>query len=224
MEGIIGMVTRKRCALCNSPDRDEIERRLEQEAESADVIDSEYDWPSGTTSRHQRNHMGNYVNSSNPRCALCTFEGRSVLEEQLSDGRMSPAVAAKILDSSENQVKRHMTNHLQPLVQESAAMTIARKEVDEIDTLSVNIERLEDKLDSLFHHDDLDPKYIDSLTKLAKEVRESLRYLLEFKGKLVHKRQDTVIITQMQIIQEVLAQNHPDVWVDVRSKLQEKMQ
>jgi len=47
---------------------------------------------------------------------------------------------------------------------------------------------------------------------------------LEFKGKLVHKRQDTVIITQMQIIQEVLAQNHPDVWVDVRSKLQEKMQ
>ena len=90
--------------------------------------------------------------------------------------------------------------------------------------MSVNIERLEDKLDSLFHHDDLDPKYIDSLTKLAKEVRESLRYLLEFKGKLVHKRQDTVIITQMQIIQEVLAQNHPDVWVDVRSKLQEKMQ
>lgn len=168
--------------------------------------------------------MGNYVNSSNPRCALCTFEGRSVLEEQISDGRMSPAVAAKILDSSENQVKRHMTNHLQPLVQESAALTIARREVDEIDTLSVNIERLENKLDTMFDHDDLDPKYIDSLTKLAKEVRESLRYLLEFKGKLVHKRQDTVIITQMQIIQEVLAQNHPDVWVDVRSKLQEKMQ
>jgi len=113
---------------------------------------------------------------------------------------------------------------LQPLVQESAALTIARREVDEIDTLSVNIERLENKLDTMFDHDDLDPKYIDSLTKLAKEVRESLRYLLEFKGKLVHKRQDTVIITQMQIIQEVLAQNHPDVWVDVRSKLQEKMQ
>ena len=218
------MVTRKRCALCNSPDRDEIERRLEEEGENADIIDREYDWASGTTSRHQRNHMGNYVNASNPRCALCTSEARSIIEEQLSEGRMTPTVAAKMLDSSENQIKRHMTNHLQPLVQESAALTIAKKEVDEIDTLSLNIERLESKLDSLFSHDDLDPKYIDSLTKLAKEVRESLRYLLEFKGKLVHKRQDTVIITQMQIIQEVLAQNHPDVWVDVRSKLQEKMQ
>ena len=218
------MVTRKRCALCNSPDRDEIERRLEEEGENADIIDREYDWASGTTSRHQRNHMGNYVNASNPRCALCTSEARSIIEEQLSEGRMTPTVAAKMLDSSENQIKRHMTHHLQPLVQESAALTIAKKEVDEIDTLSLNIERLENKLDSLFSHDDLDPKYIDSLTKLAKEVRESLRYLLEFKGKLVHKRQDTVIITQMQIIQEVLAQNHPDVWVDVRSKLQEKMQ
>ena len=168
--------------------------------------------------------MGNYVNSSNPRCALCTSEARSIIEEQLSEGRLTPTVAAKMLDSSENQIKRHMTNHLQPLVQESAAMTIAKKEVDEISTLSANIERLDDKLDFLFLQDDLDPKYIDSLTKLAKEVRESLRYLLEFKGKLVHKRQDTVIITQMQIIQEVLAQNHPDVWVDVRSKLQEKMQ
>ena len=218
------MVTRKRCALCNSPDRDEIERRLEEEGENADMIDREYDWASGTTSRHQRNHMGNYVNASNPRCALCTSEARSLIVEQLSEGKMTPTVAARVLDSSENQVKRHMTNHLQPLVQESAALTIAKKEVDEIDTLSLNIERLENKLDSLFSHDDLDPKYIDSLTKLAKEVRESLRYLLEFKGKLVHKRQDTVIITQMQIIQEVLAQNHPDVWVDVRSKLQEKMQ
>ena len=218
------MVTRKRCALCNSPDRNEIERRLEEDGDNADLIDREYEWASGTTSRHQRNHMGNYVNSSNPRCALCTSEARSIIEEQLSEGRLTPTVAAKMLDSSENQIKRHMTNHLQPLVQESAAMTIAKKEVDEISTLSANIERLDDKLDFLFLQDDLDPKYIDSLTKLAKEVRESLRYLLEFKGKLVHKRQDTVIITQMQIIQEVLAQNHPDVWVDVRSKLQEKMQ
>ena len=218
------MVTRKRCALCNSPDRNEIERRLEEDGDNPDLIDREYEWASGTTSRHQRNHMGNYVNSSNPRCALCTSEARSIIEEQLSEGRLTPTVAAKMLDSSENQIKRHMTNHLQPLVQESAAMTIAKKEVDEISTLSANIERLDDKLDFLFLQDDLDPKYIDSLTKLAKEVRESLRYLLEFKGKLVHKRQDTVIITQMQIIQEVLAQNHPDVWVDVRSKLQEKMQ
>ena len=71
--------------------------------------------------------------------------------------------------------------------------------------------------------DEIHPKYIDSLTKLAKEVRESLRYLLEFKGKLVHKRQDTIIVAQMQIVQEVLAQNHPQVWLDVKQKMEEKM-
>ena len=61
------------------------------------------------------------------------------------------------------------------------------------------------------------------IRKLAKEIRESLRYLMEFKGKLVHKRQDTVIIAQMQIVQEVLAQNHPQVWLDVKSKMEEKL-
>ena len=68
------------------------------------------------------------------------------------------------------------------------------------------------------------PKYVDSLTKLAKEIRESLRYLMEFKGKLVHKRQDTIIIAQMQVVKEVLAQNHPKVWLDVKSKLEEREQ
>ena len=33
---------------------------------------------------------------------------------------------------------------------------------------------------------------------------------MEFKGKLVHKRQDTIIVHQMQVIKEVLAQNHPE--------------
>jgi hypothetical protein len=28
----------------------------------------------------------------------------------------------------------------------------------------------------------------------------------------------------MQIVQEVLAQNHPEVWLDVRSKMEEKLQ
>jgi small-conductance mechanosensitive channel len=114
--------------------------------------------------------------------------------------------------------------HLKPIVQKSAANMIAKQEVDEIETLSANITRLEQKIDTLFSEDSTDPKYIDSLTKLAKEVRESLRYLLEFKGKLVHKRQDTIIVHQMQVIKEVLAQNHPDVWLDVRKQMEEKLQ
>ena len=79
-------------------------------------------------------------------------------------------------------------------------------------------------MELLFQKEELGFKEIDALTKLAREVRESLKYLMEFKGKLVHKRQDTIIITQMQVIKEVLAQGHPDVWIDVKNKMQERLQ
>ena len=47
---------------------------------------------------------------------------------------------------------------------------------------------------------------------------------MEFKGKLVHKRQDTIVIAQMQIVKEVLAQQHPNVWLDDKKQMQEKLQ
>ena len=47
---------------------------------------------------------------------------------------------------------------------------------------------------------------------------------MEFKGKLIHKRQDTIIVAQMQIVQEVLAQNNPEIWLDIKKKMQEKLQ
>ena len=173
------MITRKRCPLCTHEDRSQLEADLESMSYTTDTLDQQMNWPSGTSSRHQRNHMGNYTNSSNPRCKLCVNPIRNELEEQLHDGNMTPAGAANIVGCSEDQVVRHMKSHLQPLVQESAAQLIAKKEVDEIDT---------------------------------------------FKGKLVHKRQDTIIVHQMQIVKEVLAQNHPEVWLDVRNKMQEKLQ
>ena len=117
-----------------------------------------------------------------------------------------------------------MNKHLKPIVQKSAAIEIMKRDLNEIDMLSDNVHRLEEKIEMLFDEDDLNPKYIDSLTKLAKEIRESLKYMLEFKGQLVHKRQDTIIIAQMQIVQEVLAQNHPEVWLDIKGKMKEKMQ
>lgn len=218
------MVTRRRCKLCNHEDREDLEAQLETLNIAPDDLDKQQQWPSGTSARHQRNHMGEYVDASNPRCNLCTHELRPLLEQKLSEGEVTPSAIATMVECSEEQVKRHMRKHLQPLVQKSAASLIARKEVDEIESLSKNISRLEDKIDILFDQEEMHPKYVDSLTKLAKEIRESLRYLMEFKGKLVHKRQDTVIIAQMQIVQEVLAQNHPQVWLDVKAKMEEKLQ
>ena len=47
---------------------------------------------------------------------------------------------------------------------------------------------------------------------------------MEFKGKLIHKRQDTIIFAQMQIVQEVLAENNPEIWLDIKKRMQEKLQ
>ena len=168
--------------------------------------------------------MGDYVNSSNPKCVLCTDPMRKHYEQALSNGDISAEAVAEALGTTNEQVQRHMKHHLAPIVQESAAVMIAKKEVNEIDLLSNNIQRLDSKLDDLFNAVDLEPREIDSLTKLAKEVRESLKYLMEFKGKLIHKRQDTIIFAQMQIVQEVLAENNPEIWLDIKKRMQEKLQ
>ena len=164
--------------------------------------------------------------SSNPQCKLCTDPLRKHYESALSEGNVSSEGVSTALGISKAQVQRHMKHHLTPIVQESAAMMIAKKEVNEIDLLSNNVERLDRRLEQVFDElgNELDPKMIDALTKLAREIRESLKYLMEFKGKLIHKRQDTIIVAQMQIVQEVLAQNNPEIWLDIKKRMQEKLQ
>ena len=218
------MVTRKRCGFCQHDEREELQEALEQGSVNCDDLDKNNNWRSGTAAQHQRNHMGDYVNSSNPKCALCTDPMRKHYEVSLSNGDISSDNIAEALETTKEQVQRHMKHHLAPLVQESAAVIIAKKEVNEIDLLSANIQRLDSKLNDLFNDIDLEPREIDSLTKLAKEVRESLKYLMEFKGKLIHKRQDTIIFAQMQVVQEVLAENNPQIWLDIKKRMQEKLQ
>tara|TARA_R110000765_G_scaffold177905_2_gene283361 strand:+ start:16705 stop:17364 length:660 start_codon:yes stop_codon:yes gene_type:complete len=217
-------ITRKRCAFCQHDQREELEAAIEQGTASCDDLDTRNDWRSGTTAQHQRNHMGEYTNSSNPKCKLCTDPMRKHYEEALSNGSITSDAISSALDLSKTQVQRHMKHHLAPLVQQSAATMIAKKEVNEIDLLSANVKRLDTKLNELFLNTELEPREIDSLTKLAKEVRESLKYLLEFKGKLIHKRQDTIIVAQMQVVQEVLAQNNPEICLDIKKKMQERLQ
>jgi len=216
--------TRKRCRLCQHPDREQLEERLTSLQITPDELDVEMQWPSGVSSRHLRNHMDTeYTDQSNPRCALCTSPQRQELELAIHEGELSPTTVAADLGVTRQQVMKHMNKHLKPIVQKSAAMEIMKKDLNEIDMLSDNIHRLEDKIELLFAEDDLNPKYIDSLTKLAKEIRESLKYMLEFKGQLVHKRQDTIIVAQMQVVQEVLAQQHPQVWLDIKKQMEDKL-
>ncbi|QDP51887.1 MAG: hypothetical protein GOVbin4206_54 [Prokaryotic dsDNA virus sp.] len=217
-------VTRKRCKFCQHEARDELESEIDSMSISCDDLDKREGWRSGTAAQHQRNHMGDYQNSSNPRCGFCTDPMRSHYEKALSSGEVTSEAIAETLSISKTQVQRHMKNHLAPLVQKSAANIIAKKEVNEIEMLSLNVQRLDAKVDELFGQDDLSHKELDALVKLAREVRESLKYIMEFKGKLVHRRQDTIIVHQMQVVQKVLAQNHPEVWLDVKKQMQEELQ
>jgi hypothetical protein len=217
-------VTRKRCKFCQHERRSELEEELSSMKISCDDLDKREGWRSGTAAQHQRNHMGDYENSSNPKCKFCTDPMRSHYETALSSGEITSEAIAETLGISKEQVQRHMKHHLAPLVQKSAANIIAKKDVNEIEMLSLNVQRLDSKVEELFSEGDLDPKQIDALVKLAREVRESLKYIMEFKGKLVHRRQDTIIVHQMQIVQKVLAENHPQVWLDVKKQMQEELQ
>ena len=220
------MVTRKRCGFCQHEDREELERMLENKETSCDDLDSRHGWRSGTAAQHQRNHMGNYDKASNPRCKLCTDPMRKHYEVALKEGNISSEAVSSALDMTKEQVQRHIKHHLTPIVQQSAAAIIAKKDVNEVELLSNNVAKLDHRLEQVFNElgNDLDPKMIDALTKLAREIRESLKYLMEFKGKLIHKRQDTIIVAQMQIVQEVLAQNNPEVWLEIKKEMQERLQ
>ena len=225
-ESDIMSVNRKRCGLCQHENRDELESLLEMGTTTCDELDNENNWRSGTAAQHQRNHMGEYKMSSNPKCVLCTDPMRKHYEQAINEGSITSEAVSSALDTTKTQVQRHMKHHLRPIVQESAAFMIAKKEVNEVDLLSNNVAKLDTRLEQVFNElgNDLDPKMIDALTKLAREIRESLKYLMEFKGKLIHKRQDTIIVAQMQVVQEVLAQNNPEIWLEIKSKMQEKLQ
>ena len=209
---------------CQHEDVDSLEQRLEDIDITCDDLDKEQSWRSGTSAQHQRNHMGDYVNSANPSCNLCSDPMRTHYESGLYDGSLEIDVVADILNTTKQQIQRHVKNHLQPIVQKSAASIIAKKELNEVDMLTNNLTLLDGKLTEIASKDDLDAKELDALVKLAREIRESLKYMMEFKGKLVHKRQDTIIVAQMQVVQEVLAQSNPQIWLDIKQKMQERLQ
>lgn len=46
--------------MCQCEDREEKERAIKALSITPDELDEQMDWPSGTTSRHMRNHVGEY--------------------------------------------------------------------------------------------------------------------------------------------------------------------
>ena len=105
-------ITRKRCAFCQHEQREELEAAIEQGMASCDDLDSRNNWRSGTAAQHQRNHMGEYTNSSNPKCKLCTDPMRKHYEEALSNGNITTEAISSVLDLSKTA---GATTHEAPL-------------------------------------------------------------------------------------------------------------
>lgn len=215
---------RKSCKFCQHEDRDGLEEDILAGNLSCDDLDKANGWWSGTSKKHMQNHLGNYHDNSNPSCSLCTHPNRAELEIRISEGELKISEAAEILDCSEAQVQLHIKKHLKPIVQQHGALEVARMDLNEIDILSGNVNTLQLKVNELLENTELGTKQIDSLTKLAKEIRESLKYMLEFKGQLVHKREETVIVQQVEIIQKVLIEKYPEVWTEIRDSVAERLQ
>ena len=189
-------VTRKTCPVCNHDERDIIEQGVLDGSIDPSTLDKDNGWWNGTTRKHMQNHTDNYVSHSNDNCKICTHQSRADIEAGLSDGRTKVSEIAEQLEMSEDAVQLHLRKHLKPMIQKSAALELAR----------------------------IDFNQIDSLTRLAKEIRESLKYMLEFKGQLVHKREETIVVQQVEVIQRVLIEKYPEVWTDIRDAVAEKLQ
>jgi hypothetical protein len=215
---------RKSCKLCQHEERDGLEEDILAGNLSCDDLDKANNWWAGTSKKHMQNHLGNYHDGSNPSCKLCTHPNRAELEIRISEGELKISEAAEILDCSEAQVQLHIKKHLTPIVQQHGALEVARIDLNEVDILSGNVNTLQLKVNELLENTELDRHQIDSLTKLAKEIRESLKYMLEFKGQLVHKREETIVIQQVEVIQRVLIEKYPEVWTEIRDDIAERLQ
>ena len=215
---------RKSCPLCQHEDRDNYEVEILEGRIDPKDLDREHGWIMGTTRKHMQNHLGDFHDNSNDKCPLCIVPHRADLETAIVDGQMSPSEMADYLETSLDSINLHMRKHLKPIVQQSAAIEISRTEVNEVDMLTRNVGMLQNKVQEfILENEDLDVDTINSLVKLSREIRESLKYLLEFKGQLVHKREETIVVQQIEVIQKVLIDRYPEVWAEIRQDVAEKL-
>ena len=87
-------VTKRACAFCMHPDRDELEDMLTEGQLDPKILDKDMGWRTNTTDRHQRNHMGEYHVGANPSCPLCSDTRRSEFEAAYYGQEMSSEVMA----------------------------------------------------------------------------------------------------------------------------------
>jgi predicted DNA-binding protein YlxM (UPF0122 family) len=213
-------VTKRSCAFCQHPQRDELEEMITNGEVSVKSLDKDMGWRANTADRHFRNHMGEYHMASNPTCVLCTHPQRAEFENKyFEDGSQSDVIATE-LDVSENTVYHHMKHHFQPLVQRSAATEVVVKVGHEVNVLRNNVEKLNSRL-----HDFLDEStgyedgFVRDAVTLHKEVRESIKDLVKFNEAWGTTAEGTQVNQTINILKVELAKESPDTWKRIKAEL-----
>ena len=217
-------VSKRSCAFCQHPSRDELEKALLNGEISTRELDKDMGWRPNTSDRHFRNHMGEYHMAANPDCKVCSSPDRAEYESRFfHDGSQSDAIAEE-LGIAESSVYHHMRHHFQPLVQRGAAAEVALVVGSEIDVLRGNVEHLNHKLSELLNEGSVhEDGFIRDAVSLHKEVRESLKDLLKFQGEWGATSENGQTHNTINIIKVELSKESPETWMRVREKLIEQV-
>ena len=218
-------VTKRSCAFCQHEEREVFEVALLNGEISARQLDKDMSWRTNTADRHFRNHMGEYHMAANPSCVICSHSQSAEFEERFfSDGSESEIIAQE-LEIAENTVYHHMKHHFQPLVQRSAITEVAISVGQELGVLRGNVEKLNDKLDTLFSEGNVhEDGFVRDAVTLHKEVRESIKDLMRFNEQWGPSTDPSQVNQTINILKIELAKESPESWQRIRTQLQESVE
>lgn len=218
-------VVKRSCAFCQSDRREALEEALTNGEISVKQLDKDMGWRANTADRHFRNHMGEYHMSANPSCVICTHGSRADFESRFfTDGSQSEIIA-KELDIAESSVYHHMKHHFQPLVQRSAASTVAITVGEEVNVLRNNVEMLNSKLSELMEESSVhEDGFVRKAVSLHKEVRESIKDLTKFQEQWGVMSDGTQINQTINILKVELAKESPESWKRIKTQLEDKIE
>ena len=216
---------KRSCSFCQSDMRETLEEAITNGEMSCTQIDKDMGWRANTADRHFRNHMGQYHMASNPSCVICTSEKRSEYEERFfSDGSQSDTIAEE-LEIKESTLYHHMKHHFQPLVQKSAATSVAITVGNEINVLRNNVGKLNGKLTELMDEGDVhDEGFVRNAVTLHKEVRETIKDLTKVQQEWGTMGEGSQVNQTINILQVEIAKESPESWKRIKSKLEAEME
>lgn len=214
-----GRQTKRSCAFCQHPDRDELEQSVIDGIADKKLMDKDMGWRANTADRHMKNHVGDYHVGANYSCIVCTSDDRRMLEVAYFEGDRTTDDIAEELDCSEELVYRHMKQHFQPLVKKSSTALVAIKVGEEVDILRNNVQGLNGKLAQFMQETNIhDDGVISDMVKLHKEVRETLKDLTAYQEKWAEPSQQIANNT-INVLKVELGKESPDVWKRIKQNL-----